>query len=94
MSAIATSDTLCSGHGGFPPRLVAETVPWFTVNGKPVVVDGAMFPSHTDGNSAHPGSVVSTRAWYSIGGKGVVCVGDPLSCGSVIANGEDIFQVA
>ncbi|HBK0767346.1 TPA: alanine racemase, partial [Escherichia coli] len=54
MSAIATSDTLCSGHGGFPPRLVAETVPWFTVNGKPIVVDGAMFPSHTDGNSAHP----------------------------------------
>ena len=94
MSAIATSDTLCSGHGGFPPRLVAETVPWFTVNGKPVVVDGAAFPSHTGGNSAHPGSAVSTRAWFSIGGKGVVCVGDPLSCGSVIANGEDIFQVA
>ncbi len=40
MSAIATSDTVCSGHGGFPPRPVAETVSWFTVNGKPVVVDG------------------------------------------------------
>ncbi|HAA0841152.1 TPA_asm: alanine racemase, partial [Salmonella enterica] len=44
--------------------------------------------------SAHPGAAVSTRVWFSIGGKGVVCVGDPLSCGSVIANGEDIFQVA
>ena len=69
MSAIATSDTVCSGHGG-------------------------AFPSHTDGNSAHPGSAVSTRSWFAIGGKGVVCVGDPLSCGSVIANGEAIFQVS
>lgn len=94
MSAISTSDTLCSGHGGFPPRLVAETVSWFKVNGKPVAVDGAAFPSHSDGNSAHPGNAVSTRSWFVIGGKGVVCVDDPVSCGSVIANGDNTFQVA
>jgi uncharacterized Zn-binding protein involved in type VI secretion len=93
MASIAISDTLCSGHGNFPPRQVAETVPWFTVNGKPAVVDGDVFPNHSDGNSSHPGTAVSTRPWFTIGGKAGVCVGDPVSCGSVIANGDDSFQV-
>lgn len=94
MSGIATSDTICSGHGSFPPRQVAETVPWFTVNGKPIVVDGALFPDHTDGNSTHPGVAISTRPWLSIGGKGVVCINDPVSCGSVVATGDNFVQVA
>lgn len=94
MKAIATSDTTCSGHDGFPSRQVAETVAWFTVNGKPAVVDSGAFPNHSDGNSAHPGVAVSTRPWFTIGGKAGVCVGDPVSCGSVIANGDDSFQVA
>lgn len=93
MSAIATSDSICSGHDGFPPRQVAETVPWFTVNGKPVVVDGNAFPEHSDGNSAHSGVAVSTRLWFAIGGKGVACVNDPVSCGSVIATGDSSFMV-
>lgn len=94
MSAIATSDTICSGHGGFPPRPVAETVSWFTVNGKPAVVDGAAFPEHSDGNSSHSGAAVSTRPWFTIGGKSGVCEGDPVSCGSIIANGDNSFQVS
>lgn len=94
MSAIAVNDTVCSGHGGFPSRQVAETVPWFTVNGKPVVVDGNMFPEHSDGNSSHSGSAVSTRPWFVIGNKACVCVGDPVSCGSVVATGDNSFEVA
>lgn len=93
MSAIATSDSICSGHDGFPPRQVAESVPWFTVNGKPVVVDGNAFPEHTDGNSTHSGVTVSTRPWFVIGGKGGACSDDTVSCGSVIATGDSSFQV-
>lgn len=93
MSAIATIDTVCSGHDGFSPRQVAETVSWFTVNGNPVVVDGCLFPDHSDGTSSHPGTAVSTRPWFVIGGKGCTCEGDPVSCGSVVANGDDSFQV-
>lgn len=93
MSAVAISDSVCSGHEGFPPRQVAESIPWFTVNGKPVVVDGNLFPDHTDGNSTHSGVAVSTRPWFVIGGKGVTCTDDPVSCGSVIATGDGSFQV-
>lgn len=93
MSSVVTSDSICSGHDGFPPRQVAESVPWFTVNGKPVVVDGNVFPEHTDGNSTHGGVAVSTRPWFVIGGKGVACSEDPVSCGSVIATGDSSFQV-
>jgi uncharacterized Zn-binding protein involved in type VI secretion len=63
------------------------------VNGKPVVVDGNAFPEHSDGNSTHSGVAVSTRQWFAIGGKGVACVDDPVSCGSVIATGDGSFMV-
>ena len=93
MSAIAVSDSMCSGHDGYAPRQVAETVPWFKVDGKPVVVDGCLFPNHSNGHSSHPGNAVTTRPWFAIGGKGVVCVGDPVSCGSTVATGYAAFQV-
>lgn len=65
MSGIATSDTICSGQGKFSPRPVA----WFTVNGKPVVMDGAMFPDHNNGGSTHSGAAISSKSWFQIGAR-------------------------
>lgn len=93
MSAIAVEGSMCTGHGKFPPRPVAETVPWFRVNGLPVVVDGALFEKHTDGKEVHTGTAISTRPWFRIGGRGVVCVGDPVSCGSQVATGDSSMQI-
>lgn len=28
------------------------------------------------------------RAWFTVNGKGIVCVGDPVSCGSTVASGD------
>lgn len=93
MSAIGTIQSKDTGHGSFPPRKVVEDVPWFTANGQPVIVDGDLFPLHSDGHSAHTGKAVTTRVWMTIGGKGVVCVGDPVSCGGTVANGESLIQI-
>ncbi|RRN23282.1 hypothetical protein DU283_21650 [Escherichia coli] len=47
-----------------------------------------------DGNSTHGGQAISTRAWFTVNGKGIVCVGDPVSCGSTVASGDGLVQVS
>ncbi|AEG96722.1 hypothetical protein D0N43_18025 [Klebsiella aerogenes] len=32
----------------------------------------------------HGGQVISTRPWFTVNGKGIVCVSDPISCGSTV----------
>ncbi|EBZ5074336.1 alanine racemase [Salmonella enterica subsp. enterica serovar Typhimurium] len=93
MSNIAVKNSVCSGHGGFPSRPPAEAVEFVKVNGIGVLVDGNAYPAHTDGNSSHPGNAVSTRPWFTIGGKPVVCEGDPVSCGSTVTSGDPLVKV-
>lgn len=93
MPAAGTLDSVCSGHDAFPSRQTAEADAGLTINGKPVLVDGKLFPDHTDGNSTHNGTAVTGRPWFTINGKGIVCVNDPVSCGSVVATGEAGFEV-
>lgn len=94
MSSIGTKNSICSGHGGFPSRPPAEAVDFFKINGIPALVDGNAYPSHSDGNSSHPGNAISTRPWFTIGGRAVVCEGDPVSCGSTVTNGDALFDVS
>lgn len=94
MPGIATKNSVCSGHDGFASRPPAEAVDFFTVNGVAVLVDGNAYPSHTDGTSSHPGNAVSTRPWFTVGGKAVVCEGDPVSCGSTVTSGEPLLSVS
>ena len=94
MAQVAIKGSVCSGHGGFPPRPDVDGDALVTINGVPVMVNGSAFAEHTDGNSVHGGSAVSTRPWMTIYGKGVVCVGDPVSCGSVVATGDALLEIA
>lgn len=93
MPAVGTKNSICSGHGGFPPRPSAEGEPLMKINGIPVLVDGNVFPDHSDGNSTHSGTATSTRPWFKVNGKAICCVGDPVSCGSVVATGDNSFKV-
>lgn len=93
MPAAGTLDSVCSGHGAFPSRQTAEADAGLTINGKAVLVDGKLFKDHTDGNSTHNGKAVSGRPWFTINGKGIVCVDDQVSCGSTVASGDAGFQV-
>jgi uncharacterized Zn-binding protein involved in type VI secretion len=93
MAAIAVVGTVCSGHGGFPSRPAAAGESLLTINGIPVLVQGSPYPVHSDGNSSHAGSAVSTRPWFTVNGKAVVCVGDPVDCGSTVAAGDNLVNV-
>lgn len=94
MPAIGVKGALCSGHGGFPPRPDIDGDPLVKINGIPVLVDGNAFAEHSDGKSTHGGTAISTRPWLNVNGKGVVCVGDPVSCGSVVATGDSLVRVS
>ncbi len=48
----------------------AESEPLLKVNGVEVLVDGKQYAQHTDGNSTHGGQAISTRAWFTVNGKG------------------------
>lgn len=59
-----------------------------------MLVDGKQYAQHTDGNSTHGGQAISTRAWFTVNGKGIVCVGDPVSCGSNHAIGTALAEAS
>lgn len=93
MASIATKVSICSGHDGFPARPPADAEPLLTINGIEVLVEGKQYLVHSDGDSAHAGQALSTRSWFTVNGAAVVCVGDPVSCGSTVASGDDSVQV-
>ncbi|HEY3591737.1 MAG TPA: PAAR domain-containing protein [Buttiauxella sp.] len=93
MSAIAIASSICSGHGGFPPRPAVTNEPFMTVNGLPVLVAGNMFAVHADIVSSHDGSAISTRPYFTVNGVPIVCVGDPVSCGSSVATGDGFLTI-
>lgn len=93
MAAIAIKSSVCSGHGNFPARPPVQSESLLTVNGVPVLVDGDLFAAHTDGNSTHDGSATSSRPWFTVNGKAIVCVGDALTCGSTVASGDSLVNV-
>ncbi len=93
MSSIGTKNSVCSGHGNYSSRPPAEAVDFFTVNGIPVLVDGNAYPAHSDGKSSHPGNAMTTRPWFTVAGQGVVCEGDPVSCGSSVTSGDPLLDV-
>ncbi|MCL8356413.1 PAAR domain-containing protein [Enterobacter hormaechei] len=94
MSAIATKNSIGTGHGGFPARPPIEGESLLKINGIDVLVDGNQYAQHSDGNSTHGGQAISTRQWFTVNGKGVVCVGDPISCGSTVAAGDSLVQIS
>lgn len=94
MSAIATKNSICSGHGWFPSRPPVESESLLKINGIDVLVDANQYAQHSDGNSTHGGQAMSTRPWFTVNGKAVVCVGDPVSCGSTVAAGDALVQIS
>ncbi|MBW6099842.1 hypothetical protein KZ773_27570 [Escherichia coli] len=40
------------------------------------------------GTARTAGKLYQPVAWFTVNGKGIVCVGDPVSCGSTVAAGD------
>ena len=93
MPAIATEESLCSGHDGFPPRQAIEGQPLFVVNGVPVHCEGMAWQLHAKPDNPPHGGVGIGSMPFTVNGAPVCVEGDPVSCGSVIVTGDGTFQI-
>jgi uncharacterized Zn-binding protein involved in type VI secretion len=79
----------CTGHAGWPARANDSASPDVFVNGKAVHRKGDHWVTHCDpNNSCHDSTLQSGSSKVFINGKDCGRIGDPVACGSVIAEGS------
>lgn len=88
MPAITRKGDLCTGHPPYAPRAAIQGEASFTVAGKEVHLAGHSWAPHP-----HPGKLASGATGFTVKGKAVGRVGDPIDCGSKVATGEGSFTV-
>ena len=92
MPAIVRKNDNCSGHDLCPPRPSATASPDVFCNGQPVVRYGDTMELH--GCPVHPPHSGTHDGQHTVfvNGRSIQAVGDPISCGSVCAEGSpDVF---
>ena len=104
MPAVTLMGHTCSGHQCWPPRPSLQGEPRFTVAGVPVHLQGHAWAPHVCPSTpppppypqVHGGTLASGSARFTVGGRQLGRVGDPLdaaTCGSTVAQGEARFTV-
>lgn len=92
MGSITTVGSLCTGHGCHPPRKAIEGSSDVMVNGKGVHCVGHRWATHTCDKDTHDGVLAKGSSSVFINGKPAGKIGDPISCGSVVAEASpDVF---
>lgn len=86
---------LCSGHGSFPPRPIVEGSDDFIVESiNASRVSDALAPHGSPSPSPpHGGSIADGSQTYFINGLKAGRIGDPVDCGSAVAQGMGTFIV-
>jgi uncharacterized Zn-binding protein involved in type VI secretion len=96
MPAVTLKGHLCSGHETWPPRASIEGEPRFTVSNEQLHLQGHGWGSHCstkDPFPCHDGKLKAGSQRFTVKGKQVGRVGDPVDCGSTVAQGEERFCV-
>lgn len=93
MPAVTLKGDLCTGHTCWPPRPSIEGEGAFTVGGREVHCEGHGWGPHKCGSNTHAGKLASGSSRFTVRGHAIGRVGDPVSCGSKVAQGDDRFTV-
>lgn len=95
MPPVTLRGHLCTGHGCWPPRPAIGGSPGITVNGRPVIRRGDAYAPHTCPSipETHGGTLAMGAAGLTINGLEIGRIGDPVSCGSRVAQGVSAFVV-
>lgn len=89
MGKPASFDTnVCTGHGPFPPRKNTSSSGDVIINGKGALRQSDGFEPHCVGPSCHTGVVAAGSGTVFINGLAAARIGDPIDCGSFIAQGS------
>jgi uncharacterized Zn-binding protein involved in type VI secretion len=80
----------CTGHGSWVPRSSSSGSPNVFVNSIPVHRQGDGWNAHASPspNPPHGGSLASGSSTVFINNKQCGRIGDPVSCGSAVAQGS------
>lgn len=80
----------CSGHADYPPRPNNEGSDNVFINGIPAHRQGDSYEIHCDpDNDCHADVLANGSGTVYFNGKQAGRIGDPVACGSVIAEGSD-----
>lgn len=88
MPAVTRLGDNCTGHGCWPPRPNISASPNVYVNGIPVHRQDDAWAVHCCGPSCHAGQLATGSSTVYINGKKCGRIGDPLDCGSSVAQGS------
>lgn len=87
MPAVTRLGDLCTGHGCWPPRPNNQASPDVYANNIAVHRQGDSWAVHCCG-SCHAGVCSSGSSTVYVNNKQIARIGDPVSCGSTIAEGS------
>jgi len=88
MPAVTRLGDICSGHGCFGPRVNDQASDDVCVNGKGVHRQGDHWVTHCCTIICHDGTLQKGSSTVFVNGKAAGRIGDPISCGSVSAQGS------
>lgn len=89
MGRPAARDTdACTGHGAFPPRKPTSSSGDVIINGLGALRKNDTYDIHCAGPSCHPSACGSGSGTVFINGRDAMRIGDPINCGSYIAQGS------
>jgi len=88
MAAATRLGDICSGHGCFPPRVNDEASNNVFINGLGAHRKGDHWVTHCCTIICHDGIAEEGSSKVFINGKAAVRIGDPITCGSVSAQGS------
>lgn len=88
MPAATRLNDSCTGHGCFPPRANTAASSDVIINGKGAHREGDNWAAHCCGPPCHGGTTASGSPDVFVNGKAKARIGDPVDCGSAIAQGS------
>jgi len=88
MPAVTRKGDSGSGHGCFPARPSIEGSPDIFVNGISIHRKGDAWDTHCCGPVCHDGILSAGSGTVFANGKAIGRVGDPVDCGSTVAEGS------
>lgn len=96
MPLVTLRGMLCTGHGCWPPRPSTQGESRFRINGTGVHLQGHAWAAHTCPAipETHASVLAAGSAHFRVNGLQVGRVGDPVACGSTVAQGHPRFNVS
>lgn len=94
MPAVTTLGLKSTGHDKCPPVEAIEGASNFTANGKPLVLVSDKYAPHgCEAHKIHQGYLAEGSPSFLYNGRAVGRVGDKISCGDTVAEGESFFII-